>query len=71
MSKSEPWKALYGFLVLQAPGSLISWEQAETVSGSPIRKSRGALTRAKQELELFDNRTIKNQCIEGFYVEVM
>lgn len=65
----DRWRPLYEHLRALNPGTLILWADAEEVAQSPLRRSRGALTRAKQELETQDGRTIAGHCPQGFYVE--
>lgn len=63
----QTWRKLFEFLRSTPPGTLVSWEEAALVAGSPIKTSRGALARANQELGTI-GLTVTGQSPSGFIV---
>jgi len=63
MVATERWRDLYDFLRAVPNGTLVGWE----IEGQNLKKSRGALVRARQELEK-EGRTIVGQSAAGFFL---
>ena len=65
---SLTWRCAYHWLRVQAPGSLISWDDYKAFTGQDPKLSRSWITRVRMELEAHDGLTIDGQCQEGFRV---
>lgn len=62
------WKVIYAQLRDAGPDTFFKWGDLEGMTNKRRDASRGALTRARQELECMDGMTVCGQCAAGFWV---
>lgn len=68
-SNPGSWKTIYTYLSQIPDNQFIGWDHlGEVIGQDTIKKSRGALTRARIELEVMDGRTITGQNAAGFVI---
>lgn len=68
MARSQPWIPLYAFLSCQPVDHVVTWADASAACDTDLKVSRGALMRAKRQLEERDGKTVTGQSAVGFEI---